>query len=210
MTGRLLAALLLVWATALGTSGLRSLSTGRGQQTRRALQTPLAIGRWNGSDVPVSEWEQELLRTRDFVFRIYRGLPEEPGIWLLATWSANDLEAVHPSDDCYTANGYEITAWERRLFRRSGGAPVELILKEVSGRGERRLFFDLFRTAGGWRPSVWSHMAALLRRALLSRDAAGGKVRLETLVGAGGREQAWARLEAFLEAALPLLEERLR
>jgi len=208
--GRRTAALLLLWAGALGGWLLRGTLEVTGKETRKALSIPARIGPWVGREIPVSDWEKALLLTRDFIFRTYTR-PGKPGrVVLLASWSANDLEAVHPSDDCYTANGYEITGWQRRNLEIPGRGPFPVILKEVTGRGEKRLFFDLFRAGGRWSLDVWAHMARLLWRAVTARDVSGGKIRVEVRVGRGGESRALDRMESFLAAALPVIEERLK
>jgi len=204
------AALLLLWGGAAGTFFLRGTFGVTGRETRKALSIPFRIGEWVGMEIPVTERERALLLTRDFIFRVYTR-PGKPGrVVLLVSWSANDLEAVHPSDDCYTANGYEITGWERRTLEIPGRPGLPVILKEVTGRGEKRLFFDLFRAGGRWSLDVWGHMARLLWRAIAARDVSGGKIRVEVRVGKGGRKAALRRMEDFLAAALPVIEERLR
>lgn len=210
MRGRRIAALLLLWAGAAGTWWIRGAFGVTGGETRKARAIPAVIGPWRGRDIPVSASQRALLLTQDFVFRSYTR-PGVPGrVVLLATWAANDFEAVHPSDDCFTANGYEITGWGRRLLRIPGRGDLPVILKEVRGRGERRIYFDLFRSGGGWSLDVWSHMARLLWRAVTARDVSGGKIRVETVLGPGGKEEAVRRIEGFLSRALPVIEEALR
>ncbi len=210
MRWRSAAALLLLWGGAGGTFFLRGTFGVTGKETRKALSIPSRIGEWVGREIPVSGWEQALLLTRDFVFRSYTR-PGKPGrVVLLASWSANDLEAVHPSDDCYTASGYEITGWEKRDLEIPGRGKLRVILKEVTGRGEKRLFFDLFRAGGRWSLDVWGHMARLLWRAVTARDVSGGKIRVEVREGKGGKKAALKRMEDFLAAALPVIEEKLR
>ena len=210
MKGSKAAALLLLWGGAAGAFFLRGTFGVTGRETRKALSIPSRIGEWVGREIPVTEREKALLLTRDFIFRGYTR-PGKPGrVVLLASWSANDLEAVHPSDDCYTANGYEITGWKRRVLEIPGRGPLPVILKEVTGRGEKRLFFDLFRAGGRWSLDVWGHMARLLWRAIAARDVSGGKIRVEVRVEAGGKRAALQRMEDFLAAALPVIEEKLR
>ncbi len=210
MKGARLAALLLVWFGAGGTFFLRGTLGVTGRETRKALSIPYRIGEWTGRDIRVSAWERALLLTRDFVFRAYTRKGRPGRVVLLATWSANDFEAVHPSDDCYTANGYEITGWKKTFLDVPGRGRLQVILKEVTGRGEKRIYFDLFRAGGRWSLDVWSHMAELLWRALTARDVSGGKIRVETTVGEGGREAALKRMEDFLGRALPVIERALR
>jgi len=186
-----------VWAAAEG-------------ETAKVRDLPRRLETWSGRDLTISPLEVELLRTRDYVFRYYRPLSGGRGVQLLVTWSANDLEAVHPSDDCYTAAGWDLVGRRVASLEIGGYGPLEVILKEVRKGTSTHLFFDLFRRPDGWSPRIWSHLWYLLGRTLTRRDPSGGKIRLDTEIGPGGRRRAVARLEEFLTLLMPRLERRMR
>ena len=195
-----------------------------GDRDGRAEQIPATIAGYQHE--PRSEQEErefqqalpryrELLGTKDFVWRRYRG-PQKRAINLVALFHDTNWKSVHPPRICIegTDMAIEGDALVAAPWLESGddaALKVSRIVARRHSNGFRFLTLSIFGTEGWASGDYWDFTLHHLPLALLRQNESGFLLRVESPIYAGEQEaDAERRCQEFLRALLPEAKRLVR
>ena len=100
---------ILVVVLILSNLGVRAVSHGRSVPLRQRLDTlPLAIGGWNGHNLPdLPEAEQKVLKADDYLTRVYLEQGKQIGLFVAYYNSQQSGDALHSPKNCLPGSGWQ-------------------------------------------------------------------------------------------------------
>ncbi|MEQ8765238.1 MAG: EpsI family protein [Planctomycetota bacterium] len=187
------------------------LSFSEARATRHAniaRDVPLKIGGWQGEDKKLSDRVYELLETRDVVFRRYRRKDEN--IWLCLVQAQDNRRGSHPPEICYIGQGFEVDENRTAELRLDPGKALSVRRLKIH-KSDQEWAVLYWYQVGTWQTSSYfAQQLQLIINLLLARKAPAVVVRFDTRIEeAESEEDAYARLERFARASLPVLSRAL-
>lgn len=175
------------------------------------LQQPLTsvsydIGGWRGRDEPISERVVERLGTRDLLLREYENAAGAR-VWLYVSYFARQQqgEQSHSPKNCLPGAGWQ-TIEDRRVPYTFGGPGSGEMNEIVFAKGDRRqLVYYWFRERDRVVASEYLVRWYLMVDAVTRQRTDGALIRVSTPV-LGTEAEARATIEAFMRAAVPVLD----
>ncbi|MGH9700825.1 MAG: exosortase C-terminal domain/associated protein EpsI [Candidatus Acidiferrales bacterium] len=170
---------------------------------------PAAIGDWQGTDVPITQNELDVLGPGDFMMRNYQRLPAEPAVNLFIAFfpSQRSGDSIHSPQNCLPGAGWTPVEKSHISVVRPDGS-VMRVNKYVIAKGlDRQLVYYWYQAHGRVTPSEYWAKAYLVSDAIRMNRTDGAMIRIVTpIVREGGEKEAETRALGFAHLVLPLLD----
>ncbi len=158
-------------------------------------QVPHAFGSWKGVELQFEETVVDELRADDILIRRYE--QGEQIAWLCVVYHQNRRYGAHDPLVCYESQGFVLGEEGHREVKRPGAEPMVVNTFVADRRGRERLVWYWWTTDGLTTSDANRFRGRMAILGALENRSWGAFVRVEMIVGAGGREQAEASLEEF-------------
>lgn len=162
---------------------------------------PLAVGEWQGKEVPVDEKTYQILDTRNLFIREYKNAHNE-SVYLYIVYSEDDRKVSHPPEVCMMGGGSTILEKTtvkmtdaingNRLLIAEGSMPTELIVYWYKAG---KLYTDAY---------LRQQMQTVIDR-LLHRRTASAMIRVSTAIKDKNEAASLKLLRSFTRSIEPLL-----
>jgi EpsI family protein len=170
---------------------------------------PLAIGDWQGEDMPLSAGVQRIAGNDDFVNRQYVHRRSGQRVSLYVGYTARPRTMLrHRPTVCYPSAGFSLLGTRERLVPIAGQSrPVRLhAFLQPSGPEYRVLVLNFYLLNGVWTVDEDSFWSLGWRTPNLARDATRYVAQIQvSCVLTSSEEAATADVVAFIEAVGPQL-----
>jgi exosortase D (VPLPA-CTERM-specific) len=144
---------------------------------------PSQIGDWNGTDIPISQQELDILGPGEYLQRDYENASQlQPGINLYIPFfpSQRAGDTIHSPDHCLLGAGWFPISREVIYLTRPDGFSMPVNRYVVSKSGERQLVLYWFQAHGRVLASEWHAKYYLISDSIHMNRSDGGMVRLMT------------------------------
>lgn len=173
----------------------------------RCPRVPHDVGDYHGADLSIPAHWQALLETNDLLLRRY-AREGEPPVTLCIVCSSRSRKVAHPPEVCYAGQGFAIE--QRGVYTLHASAKArQVVALTVRRDGPPERVFAFYRSNQVETCSFVAQQLRLMADALVGRPLAAAFIRVSTPVD-GDQRAADRRLERFLDAISPALEETLR
>ena len=184
-----------------------SPSTLTSEVAKKALPRTLTVDDvlYNSEDLPLTEQEQTILETRDYLYRRFMA----GGQWVdfSIIFSQDNRKGTHPPDLCLEGSGGNI------VYKQ------DVTVRDVPGRGDVRCR-ELITTQGiyvlytykcgqEYTSSFWRQQWVIWVNGLLHSNASGALIRIVVPMQDTDPEPARQRAAAFMRAGVPHIDKRL-
>jgi len=182
---------------------------------------------WVSTSTKLSEFDMQMLETRDYVNRTYTdegsgargGGGIGGGVQLCVVFSEDNRKGTHPPDVCMSGAGHRILSRGERTVG-EGREKVTLrelvvMVKEAGGGGEsagQYLYCAYFYKCGdGFTSSFYRQQVQIIWNGLTCRNAAGALIRYTTpMTNFSDLEAARARTDQLIALTFPYIRDNLR
>jgi len=172
-------------------------------------QLEFAGADWYGYDGKLEDKILAILEWPDYLTRRYVG-PGSETVSLSVLFSRDNRKGIHPPDQCLAGEGDRIVAQADRAVtdvEGRGTVPCREII--VSVRGQTSYHLYTYKCGDDYTANFWYQQILIVWNGLLSRDASGGLIMLQT-PARGGLADARQRTMGLLREAVPHLDANLR
>ena len=168
---------------------------------------PLKFDAWSGKKSTISDYEMEILGTRDVLIINYTR-QDNKQVRFLVVMARQTRKRTHPPEQCYRGEGYRRRTGQKIVREVADGAtkfkiPIqEMVFDKESARP---VVWYFFKCGDELSASWWGHQARVAWQKFLRRDAVDILIRVDTESGAEREQIEDARkcLQNFLNAAMP-------
>ncbi len=170
---------------------------------------PLALGNWQGRDIPISPDALEVLGPGDFLARDYfnPSQREVANLFIAFFSSQRQGDTIHSPKNCLPGAGWVPTESTRIWMDGQNGRKIEVNRYLLEKEGERALVLYWYQAHGQVTPSEYAAKYRLVADAIVMNRSDGALVRIATGLEKGeSSSEAEARAVRFAQAALPLLD----
>lgn len=185
-----------------------------GQYARKALPESLRLqGRlFTGVDQELDAGTLAILETSDYASRRFTSLDPQQKVDVTLIFSANNRKAIHPPEVCLQGGGVQIIqnnyitlAADEFLFASSRS---EIKLRElITQQGYRRAYhLYTYKAAERYTPDFFEQQASIFLNGLLSRNAAGGLIRVSVPIHHENVDRSRQLALAVVRELLPRIE----
>jgi len=201
-------AYLILVALIAGTAFL-SISMFVGERTDRDRvdihDFPLKLGAWEGSDLEITEKEQEILETKNLISRRYTN-PEGENIYLFIIYSETNRSVFHPPEVCLLGSGANIVnnTSEKIDAEKLDFLASKLILEK---NGYKSIALSTYTAGRVYTSSYYRQQIHFALNQLLGKGRRGGAMIRVTTQVRGTEKAALGRLKQFMERSIEILEE---
>jgi EpsI family protein len=182
--------------------------------TRESLSTfPLALGDWQGRDLPISPATREVLGPGDFLSRDYFNLSQQQVVNLFIAFfpSQRQGDTIHSPKNCLPGAGWIPVQSTHIWMDGQNGRKVEVNRFLVDKGGEKALVLYWYQAHGRVTPSEYTAKYRLITDSIVMNRSDGALLRVTTLLkddenlsDAEGRAVRIAQLAApFLDRYIP-------
>ncbi len=174
-------------------------------------QVPKAFGPWQGVELAFEETVVDELSADDVLIRRYES--GDHVAWLCVVYHQNRRYGAHDPLVCYESQGFVLKQEGHREVQRAGGAPIVVNSFLADRRGRQRLVWYWWTTDGLTTSDASRFRGRMALLGALENRSWGAFVRVEMIIGPGGREAAERALEDFatqVVAELPAVFARAR
>jgi len=168
---------------------------------------PVKIGDWEAEELEVTDYEMEILETRNTFVRRYFN-PEGQEVYLFIVYSQSNRKVSHPPEVCYTGGGATI----------SKNVPAEIVAdKEVvqarhlvieKGKFEQVAFY-WFKVGDSFTPNYWKQQGLIALKSFFGQPASSALVRLSATVRKSDNQKAIDDIKEFGQLIVPELYKYL-
>ncbi|WGH80360.1 VPLPA-CTERM-specific exosortase XrtD [Jannaschia sp. GRR-S6-38] len=169
---------------------------------------PMRIGAWDGQRASLDDETRRVLAASDTLVADYVAPGAAAPVSLFVAWYARQTNGagLHSPEVCLPAGGWEIAELRQQSVPQGFEVNRAVIRKGL----ERQLVWYWFEQRGTRLTSAWQAKFSALRDGLVAGRSDGTIVRLVTRVRDNEAvDQAEARLQGFLDAALPQIAGHL-
>ena len=172
-------------------------------------ELPRIIGNYKSQDLELKERIYEILETRNIIMREYM-TENKPPILFYMIYSPQTHKTSDPPENCLRGEGRTITAKKKKVIRINTSKKVfdlNVNLLTVEKGKDKQLYVYWFIAGDTFIDSYFKQRFKLISAYIKRAPLSGGQIRISTPYK--NEEEAFLRLEKFIQAASPALLELL-
>lgn len=162
---------------------------------------PKEIAGWQGTEVPISDHDYDILETRNAFTRVYRS-PQGAEIMLFVVYSQNNRKVSHPPEICYTGSGAAIVGKGLAKFDTQSGSIYFNRVAVEFGETKEAMYYA-FKVGKGFTPNYWNQQIQIAFKALLGQPASSALIRLSMTANGKSEEELDAVAREFFRDIFP-------
>ena len=170
---------------------------------------PLALGNWQGRDIPISPDALQVLGPGDFLARDYLDPAQRNVVNLFIAFfpSQRQGDTIHSPKNCLPGAGWVPTESRRIWIDGQSGRKFEVNRYLLEKDGERALVLYWYQAHGDVTPSEYAAKYRLVADSIAMNRSDGALVRIVTPLKQGEiASETEARAVGFVQLAMPLLD----
>jgi len=183
---------------------------------------------WTSTSSTLSEFEMQVLETRDYVNRTYTdGCGGKP-VQFCVVFSEDNRKGTHPPDVCMVGTGHRVLSRSERTVGIGGGeltvCELVVMVKDEVGIGGRTWVVEggdpagqymycayFYKHGNGFTHSFYRQQAQIIWNGLTRRNAAGALIRYITpMSSVNDLESARARTDQLIKLSFPYIRDNLK
>ena len=175
--------------------------------TSSEIQMPLfpkEIGEWQGTDIPISERDYEILETRNLIMRDYKN-PTGDSVYLYIIYSQDNRRTLHPPEVCYTGGGSTIT--EKSVIPLNNSLRVNQFI--IENKYSRELVVYWFKSANLSTYSYLKQQMKSVADRMLRKKTYGAMIRISAVLRDNNPDAALSLIKGFTKEIEPELNKLL-
>lgn len=169
---------------------------------------PTSLGPWQGTDLPLSRGEREVLGPGQFLWRDYfnSAQPSTVNLFIAFFPSQRSGDTIHSPKNCIPGSGWAPVSSGYYAIRRQDGSSM-LVNRYIVAKGiERDLVFYWYQAHGRVTASEYYAKIFLVTDAIRLNRTDGSLVRVVVPITKAGEEDAQLRGLGFIRLLLPVLD----
>ena len=165
---------------------------------------PLAIGEWQGRDLPVDEKSYAILETRNLIMRDYEN-PAGEVVNLYIVYSEDNRKTSHPPEVCILGEGMDVV--EKNSLQSTPGIKANLLKIEKGSAGQLAVYW--YKAGDLSTNDYLRQQIKITADRALGKRTSGALIRLSTAIKEENQQAALALLQAFARQIEQQLEKSL-
>ena len=204
---RWLASMVLILAS---TVGLNLLSHGTPPLRSKQLASfPTLVESWNGQDVPIEDYVQDILGATDVLNRVYFNptIGSPIGMFVAYFEAQRRGGAIHSPKNCLPGAGWNVVRGDRVPILFPGySQPVQVNRYIVQKGTDKQVVLYWYQSQGRIIASEYTAKICLVWDAMTRNRTDGALVRITVPVGREDEDAAFGTAKAFVEQVIPRLK----
>jgi EpsI family protein len=165
---------------------------------------PMAVGEWQGRELPITEKEYDILETRNLISREYTN-PSGDKLYLFIIYSETNRSVFHPPEVCMIGGGLAIT--DKVIDNFDVGNKVFTTNKLFAEKGQyKEIILNCYKAGNIYTANFYLQQARLAIHQIFGRNVPGATLRVSMAVG-NDRAVALATLKEFLSRSAIILDK---
>ncbi len=170
-------------------------------------QVPQRLGEWEGVDQEVDDRTKGLLGTDQVLVREYHD-GQGAMVWAAVVYAAENRSAFHPPELCYTGSNFELLDRGTATVVRSDHGDQPMVNRLLMTNHQQQLLAYYWFTAGDRFFTKYHQQQIQLIWNQMRRKPSGGMlIRVSTLVGDGGVQDAERRLSGMAGLLMSAMQD---
>jgi EpsI family protein len=190
-------------------AGMLSLNLFLKQRTEKDLIDirclPYSIGSWTGKDMPIEQFEYDILETHNIVMREYVNKALEK-VFLFAIYSEKNRSVIHPPEVCIIGSGVNIIAKEKDEMI-SEGKTIALNKITAETNGKKQLILYLFKAGSFYTNNYYFQQIHFILNRLYGKEKVGGALIKVSMARGEDKGLAEKTLKDFMAETIKSIEQ---
>lgn len=165
---------------------------------------PMAVGQWQGRELPITEKEYDILETRNLISREYTN-PSGDKLYLLIIYSETNRSVFHPPEVCMMGGGLTIT--DKQVDKVGLDSKAFTTNKIFAQKGQfKEIILNSYKAGNLHTSNFYLQQTYLALHQIFGRNVPGATLRVSMAVGHSERA-ALATLKDFLSKSATILDK---
>lgn len=166
----------------------------------KVADLPKTIDEWTATDIPLHEYDYQILETRNLVMREYKNQKAE-SIYLYIVYSEDNRKVAHPPEVCYMGSGATIV--DKSVVQVTNSIKATKMLAETGN--SRQIIVYWFKVGAFNTDKYLNQQLKIVFNRMLGKRTSGAMIRVSVDVKENNQEAALVLLKSFCKEIEPLL-----
>jgi len=160
---------------------------------------PMAIGAWQGKDLPVDERAYEILETRNLILREYAKGNEK--VYFYIIYSQDNRKVSHPPEVCFEGSGITIVKKDKVALELADGSRILANELVVEKKGPTNLVLYWYKAGNFYTDNYLKQQLSIALSRLRFKPTSSAMIRLSVEMASNDTKNALADIQSFVKEA---------